>query len=99
MTSIEPGYYEDSHFGIRIENIAIVKEVATKYQFGERPFLGFEHITMTPYCRNLIDIDLLTKGEKEWINDHHKEIFEKTKHLLKDDELALAWLKRETAPL
>lgn len=54
---------------------------------------------MTPYCRNLIDIDLLTEGEKAWINDHHKEIFEKTKDLLKDDEVALAWLKRETAPL
>lgn len=99
VTSIEPGYYEDSHFGIRIENIAIVKELTTPFQFGERPFLGFEHVTMTPYCRNLIDVNLLTEGEKEWINGHHKEIFEKTKDLLKDDELALAWLRRETAPL
>lgn len=98
VTSIEPGYYDDGYFGIRIENIAIVKEVSTTYQFGDRPFLGFEHVTMTPYCRSLIDVELLTQGEKDWLNDHHKEIFEKTKDYFKDDELTLAWLKRETAP-
>lgn len=99
VISNEPGYYEDSLFGIRIENIVIVKEVKTPNQFGERPFLGFEHVTMTPYCRKLIHVDLLTQGEKDWVNDHHKEIWEKTSDLLKDDALALAWLKRETAPL
>ncbi|KAH8781297.1 metallopeptidase family M24 [Diaporthe sp. PMI_573] len=98
VTSIEPGYYEDGKFGIRIENIAIVKEVETTNQFGDRPFLGFEHVTMTPYCRNLIDVDLLTIEEKEWLNAHHREIYEKTKDFFQDDELTLAWLKRETAP-
>ncbi|ROW12681.1 hypothetical protein VMCG_00620 [Cytospora schulzeri] len=98
VTSIEPGYYEDGLFGIRIENIAIVREVKTPFQFGDRPFLGFEHVTMTPYCRNLIDVDLLTVEEKQWLNDHHKEIYEKTKDFFKDDELTMAWLKRETAP-
>lgn len=98
VTSIEPGYYEDGLFGIRIENIAIVREVKTPYQFGDRPFLGFEHVTMTPYCRNLIDVTLLTAEEKQWLNDHHKEIFEKTKDFFKDDDLTMAWLKRETAP-
>lgn len=99
VISNEPGYYEDSHFGIRIENVMIVKEVQTPFQFGDRSFLGFEHVTMTPYCRNLIDVGLLTQDEKDWINDHHMEIWEKTKDFLKDDELALTWLKRETAPL
>lgn len=99
MISNEPGYYEDGFFGIRIENVVIVKEVTTKFQFGDRPFLGFEHVTMTPYCRKLIDTSLLTQGEKEWVNRHHSEIWEKTKDLLHDDELALAWLKRETSPL
>lgn len=99
VISNEPGYYEDSFFGIRIENIVVVKEVSTTYQFGDRPFLGFEHVTMTPYCRKLIHEGLLTQNEKDWINAHHQEIWEKTNGLLRDDELALAWLKRETAPL
>ncbi|PSR94591.1 putative Xaa-Pro aminopeptidase P [Coniella lustricola] len=99
VTSIEPGYYEDGEFGIRIENIALVKEVATTFQFGDRPYLGFEHVTMTPYGLNLIDVNLLTQGEKDWLNDHHKEIYEKTKDYFEGDELTLAWLKRETAPV
>ncbi|KUI59308.1 putative Xaa-Pro aminopeptidase P [Cytospora mali] len=99
VTSIEPGYYEDGLFGIRIENVAIVKEVKTPFQFGDRPYLGFEHVTMTPYCRNLLDVNLLTTEEKQWLNDHHAEIFEKTKDFFKDDDLTMAWLKRETAPL
>lgn len=98
VTSIEPGYYEDGTFGIRIENVAVVREVKTKYQFGDKPYLGFEHVTMTPYCRKLIDTTLLTETEKEWLNGHHREILEKTKGLLKGDELAMAWLKRETQP-
>lgn len=99
VTSIEPGYYEDGLFGIRIENIVIVKEVKTPYQFGDRPLLGFEHVTMTPYCRNLIDVDLLTVEEKQWLDDYHREIYEKTKDFFKDDKITTAWLKRETAPL
>ena len=99
VISDEPGYYEDGKFGIRIENIVMVKEVSTKYKFGDKPFFGFEHVTMTPYCRNLIDIDLLTEGERKWVNQYHTEILEKTGEFFKGDERTLKWLKRETAPL
>ncbi len=34
VTSIEPGYYEDGGFGIRIENMAIVREVKTTHTLG-----------------------------------------------------------------
>jgi Xaa-Pro aminopeptidase len=98
VTSIEPGYYEDGAFGIRIENIALVKEVATPHSFGDKPFLGFEHVTMVPYCRALIDAKMLTAAEKEWLNDYSKLIWEKVHKLVQDDALALDWLKRETQP-
>jgi len=98
VTSIEPGFYEDGSYGIRIENIAMVREVKTPLQFGDKPYLGFEHVTMVPYCRALIDTTLLTPEEKQWLNDHSSEIFEKTKDFFKDDPLTLAWLKRETQP-
>lgn len=96
VLSNEPGYYEDGQYGIRIENILIVKEVKTKYSFGDKPFLGFEHVTMVPYCRNLIDASLLTAVEKEWINSYNTEILEKTREYVEGNEVALAWLKRET---
>lgn len=41
----EPGYYEDGSFGIRLENVLIVKEADTKYNFGDKGYLSFEHIT------------------------------------------------------
>ncbi|KAI5457921.1 putative Xaa-Pro aminopeptidase P [Mariannaea sp. PMI_226] len=99
VISNEPGYYEDGKFGIRIENVIVVKEVKTKHSFGDKPFLGFEHVTMVPYCRNLIDVSLLTETEKKWINSYHDEVLEKTQSFFKGDDLTMSWLKRETAPI
>lgn len=99
VISNEPGYYEDGAFGIRIENIIMVKEVETKHQFGEKSYLGFEHVTMVPYCRKLIDESLLTNCEKHWLNEYHAEIYSKTNEFLKGDTVALRWLERETLPI
>jgi len=98
VLSIEPGYYEDGAYGIRIENLAIVREVKTEYSFGDKPYLGFEHVTMVPYCRKLIDESLLTAEEKKWLNDSSKEILANTESFFKDDELTRSWLIRETQP-
>lgn len=99
VISNEPGYYEDGKFGIRIENVIIVKEVKTKHSFGDKPFLGFEHVTMVPYCRKLIDVSLLTEIEKAWLNSYHAEVLEKTQGFFENDDLTTAWLKRETAAI
>lgn len=77
----------------------MVKEVETKYRFGDKPFLGFEHVTMVPMCRKLIDPTLLTKEEKQFINEYHEEVARKTKSYFKGDDKTLAWLQRETQPL
>ncbi|KAH6114600.1 Xaa-Pro aminopeptidase P [Parastagonospora nodorum] len=98
VISDEPGYYEDGKFGIRIENMIMVKEVETNHKFGDKPYLGFEHVTLTPHCRNLVDMTLLTEDEKKFINDYHKEVFEKTSKFFENDKLTMDWLKRETAP-
>ena len=42
----EPGYYEDGAFGIRIENVVLVKKVETKYTFGGKNYLTMEPVTM-----------------------------------------------------
>jgi Xaa-Pro aminopeptidase len=98
VLSNEPGYYEDGNFGVRIENMILVKEVETKHKFGDKPYLGFERVTMTPHCRNLVDMSLLSDSEKEFINQYHEEVFQKTSKFFEDNSLAMAWLKRETAP-
>ncbi|KAI7867803.1 peptidase M24, structural domain-containing protein [Spinellus fusiger] len=97
--SNEPGYYEDGKFGIRIENIIMVKEANTPHNFQNFGFLGFETLTFVPMGLNLIENDLLSPDEKNWLNAYHKQCFEKLSPLVADDALATQWLKRETTPI
>lgn len=46
VISNEPGYYADGKFGIRIENIDVVKMSATPMNFGGKEFMELEHVTM-----------------------------------------------------
>ena len=96
VLSDEPGYYEDGNFGIRIENMIMACEVKTKHQFGDKPYLGFQHVTMVPMCQKLIDKSLLTQDEIKWINDYHSDVMEKTKGFFEKDERTMRWLERET---
>ncbi|KAI0294854.1 Creatinase/aminopeptidase [Multifurca ochricompacta] len=97
--SNEPGYYADGEYGIRIENVVIVREVQTPNNFGNKGFLGFEHVTTAPMGRNLIDESLLSSDERAWVDAYHKEVWEKVSPLLVGDERAKAWLHRECLPL
>ena len=45
----EPGYYADGEYGIRIENIVVVREAQTPNNFGGKGFLGFEHVTVVRF--------------------------------------------------
>jgi len=99
VISNEPGYYEDEKFGIRIENIVVVKLASPPNNFGGKEYYKFEHVTMSPMHRKLVDVELLTKHEKEWLNSYHKEVFEKVSPILKNDPLALEWLERECQSL
>jgi len=98
VISNEPGYYEDGNFGIRIENVIMVREAETKHRFGDKAYLGFEHVTMVPMCRKLIDLSMLSSREVQWLNEYHREVLEKTGRYFKDDERSRTWLERECAP-
>jgi Xaa-Pro aminopeptidase len=97
--SNEPGYYADGEYGIRIENVVVVREAQTPNNFGNKGFLGFERLTMVPIGRNLIDLSLLSVDERAWVDAYHKEVWEKVSPLLEGDARAKAWLHRECAPL
>ncbi|KAI9014754.1 putative Xaa-Pro aminopeptidase P [Gaertneriomyces semiglobifer] len=92
----EPGYYHDGHFGIRIENVLLTREVSTKHRFGDRPYFGFECVTVVPIQTKLVDVKLLTPEEREWLNSYHKFCWEKVSPLLTEGSDAYEWLKRET---
>ncbi len=73
ITTNEPGIYLENQYGIRTENemLCVEKE---KTEFGE--FLGFETITYAPIDLDAIKPSLLTKDEKEWLNDYHQKVFD-----------------------
>uniref|UniRef100_A0A452YGM6 Peptidase M24 domain-containing protein n=1 Tax=Aegilops tauschii subsp. strangulata TaxID=200361 RepID=A0A452YGM6_AEGTS len=77
IVSNEPGYYEDNSFGIRIENLLLVKEVNLANSFGGISYLGFEKLTFVPIQRKLIDLPLLSPSEINWVNEYHEQVWEK----------------------
>ena len=91
VVSNEPGLYFAGKYGIRIENLLLIKEVFD----GE--YLAFEDLTKVPYAHQLIDTNLLSKDEILAINNYHQEVHDL---LCKDlpNETA-AWLKDATKPL
>jgi Xaa-Pro aminopeptidase len=94
VLSIEPGYYKEDAFGIRIENLALVME---REQTDSGTFLGFETLTLAPYERDLIEIDGLSREDVEQINSYHQRVYQELASRL--DEKTKAWLQEATRPL
>ncbi|KAM9577460.1 xaa-Pro aminopeptidase 2 isoform 1-T1 [Trichechus inunguis] len=98
FTSIEPGYYHDGEFGIRLEDIVLVVEAKTKYP---GTYLTFEVVSLVPYDRNLIDVSLLSPVHLQYLNQYYKTIREKVGPELQRRQLLeeFAWLQQHTEPL
>ena len=62
-----------------------------------KKLLGFENLTFVPFDTRLLDISLLTKLEKDWINSYHKEVLEKIRPHVEDS--VLKWLSNATQPI
>ncbi|RAN41743.1 aminopeptidase P family protein [Hyphomonas sp. GM-8P] len=93
IVSNEPGYYREGQYGIRIENLQYVTPPA-RIEGGEIDMLGFECLTFAPLARDLIDVKLLTKEERKYVNDYHKQVWKLLNRKLPDD--VKAWLKDAT---
>lgn len=87
----EPGIYKEGKHGIRTENILVVKEFMTT---DNGKFLKFEPITYCPIDLDAIDAEILTDGEKTWLNEYHKLVYDKLSSKL--DEETREWLKNYT---
>ena len=94
IVSNEPGYYREGAFGIRIENLLLVRE-AEPIEGGETPMLSFETLTLAPYDRRLIDIGLLTDEETDWLDAYHARVFDTLYNAVPDR----TWLQKACAPL
>lgn len=87
VISDEPGYYEEGNFGIRCENLLLVKKNA-KYQ----NMLDFDVLTKIPFDKNMMMPDLLTQSEKQWLNEYHEKVLADILPMV--DKKTSDWLKK-----
>ena len=78
ILSNEPGFYKKNQFGIRIENLVYVKKKNKK--------LFFENLTMAPIEKDLINFDLLTNFEKNYLFRYHLNVYSKISKYLNSNE-------------
>ena len=93
IVSNEPGYYKAGEYGIRIENLVVVSELPD-VPGGERKMMGFETITLAPIDCELVEVKLLTAGERAWFNDYHARVREMLMPLVEGE--TAAWLEEVT---
>ena len=78
ILSNEPGYYKTNEYGIRIENLVYVKNTNNN--------LLFHNLTMAPIEKDLINFDLLTSYEKDYLFKYHLEVYSKISKYLNPKE-------------
>jgi Xaa-Pro aminopeptidase len=81
IVSIEPGYYETGAFGIRLENLYLIKRSTPASDLSEN-YYQFEPLTYVPFQRNLIERSLLSFQQIEWINCYHQQVYERINGLM-----------------
>ena len=71
ITSNEPGFYLEGAFGVRLENLTAVKEVANN---GYGRFLRFETLTMVPFDLDAVIPELLGDECRGLLNAYHAKV-------------------------
>ncbi|MDA9649358.1 aminopeptidase P family protein [Alphaproteobacteria bacterium] len=97
VISNEPGYYKNGEYGIRIENLEVVSK---KHLKNSENFLYFENLTRVPFELELINKEILTIDEINWINLYHEKVYRELSNLITpDDRELLDYLKIKTLPI
>ncbi len=78
IVSNEPGIYLENRLGIRIENLVYID--------GNNKNLFFKNLTFAPLEKDLIDENMLTKIEKDYIFSYHLETYSKLSAYLNNKE-------------
>ena len=78
ILSNEPGYYKKNKFGIRIENLVYVKKIKEK--------IFFENLTLAPIEKDLVNFELLSSLEKNYLFKYHLNVYSKISKYLNFNE-------------
>lgn len=94
VTSNEPGLYRAGKWGVRIENL-VACVAMTNNEFGE--FVRFHDLTLCPIDTRIILPNLLTDGERKWLNDYHQRVYDELSPRMSG--VPLQWLSHRTQPI
>ena len=83
VMSDEPGLYIEDMYGIRCENMLAVEPWKSN-EFGD--FYRFRNLTLFPFDKSLIEWGIMTQEEKQWLEDYHKEVWDRLSPLLSNEE-------------
>ncbi len=97
ILSDEPGFYLNGAYGIRLENLLLVREA--DIPGARKKFLRFETLTLAPFDRALIDPALLEPAALSWLNAYHERVDAELSPLLAGQPAVRAWLRLATAPI
>ncbi len=95
ILSDEPGFYQPGAYGIRLENLLLVRPA--EFPDAKKPFLRFEVLTLAPFDRRLIEASMLDAAERRWLDAYHARVLAEVGPAL--DAAARAWLARACRPL
>jgi Xaa-Pro aminopeptidase len=95
IVSNEPGLYITGKYGIRIENLLAV--CTSDHSSDDRKFLEFETLTVVPIDRNLIDVEILSGPERDWLDTYHARVRDTVGPNLESEDRV--WLEKVTMPL
>lgn len=90
----EPGIYKAGRYGVRTENTMLIIESQTT-EFGK--FYKFEPLTLCPIDKTPICTEMLTPGEKQWLNEYHAYVYAQLSPLLNEEEKT--WLAKATSEI
>ncbi|MBN1986395.1 MAG: aminopeptidase P family protein [Prolixibacteraceae bacterium] len=82
VLSNEPAMYREGEYGIRTENMIVCVE-KQETEYGK--FLGFDTLTLCPIDTSLIERQMLTSSEIQWLNDYHQKVRKELMPLIKEE--------------
>ena len=93
ILSVEPGFYKEEQYGLRVENLVLVVRDEAK-STPSAPFYTFETLTLCPIDVRLVKRELLAEAELRWLNSYHQRVRKILTPLLDTSEAA--WLAKAT---
>ncbi|KAM0676340.1 Xaa-Pro aminopeptidase 2 [Gurleya vavrai] len=87
--SIEPGYYKENDFGIRIEDLVVTKNY-------KEDFIKMHNLTLAPLQKKMINENLLNEDHKKYLKSFNEKVRNILGRFLDENELGYKFMMENT---